>query len=142
MIAEKNINHGIENEVKAISAFEAKTGFTVVRENRKCHLVIGRMCFKGEVDGFVAEEPNAIIEAKCPVNDESVYLRPSENGELELSSDPPYQYYHQVQAYMEALDKEYCYFFDWRRGDNLDIVKVKRDREFFNQVREVLQNYE
>lgn len=135
------MEHGTTNEEIAIRAFETALNLRVVDRNKKCFFKFGGKTFYGEIDGRIDKE-DAIIEVKCPIRNVSPYLKQDVNGKWELICNPQNkcQYYHQIQAYMYALDKEWCYFVDWR-SDRIDIVKIQRNKKFFNDVLQILKNY-
>lgn len=140
MAEEDWIRYGEENENNAIAAFERKTGKRIRQQDLKCSFEVGGKTFNGKIDGHVIGE-NAIVEVKCPISARSDYLGRNASGEWVLLDNPPWQYYHQIQAYMEALNKDLCYFIDYRPNDELIIVKVERNRNFFAKVKTALESY-
>lgn len=140
---EEQMEYGLRHEPDAIAAFERETGLLVVTDgDLYCKLNIKGKEFIGKVDGYVPEK-NAIIEVKCPKSERFPYLIEAKKNEWKLLSDPPYQYYHQVQAYMQATETDLCYFVVWTPSTKVKIAEVKRDDTFFeNAVRPCLEKHE
>lgn len=111
----------------------------VTRTNRRVILTCGSNIFNGEVDGYIQEE-NAIIEVKCSTSYDLPYMKRDRDGNWVLL-DSRDGYFCQVQGYMQAAEKELCYFVVRLPNGDIRTAKVKRNRDFYNEMEKRLKDY-
>jgi putative phage-type endonuclease len=80
----------------------------------------------GSPDGIT--DSGKLIEIKCP-------------PKREITSSVPKYYLPQVQLLMEILELEECDFVQYRPGQALQITRVLRDRQWFENALPKLQEF-
>ena len=116
---------GTDHEKEAIEKFEKDMGLTVIPSGLHIHPV--HKDIGGSPDGFIEEDPNGMIEVKCP------HAKRDKNP-LTKHTTCPGQYKDQIQGLLEVLNKDYCWLIVWAKND-VAYVKVNRDRAYWkNQI--------
>lgn len=136
----REVRWGHTYEPEARTEYELRTGYTV----KLCGFFEWSHTFGGSPDGLVEED--GIIEIKCPYNSavHAKYLLLETASELHRIKP---EYYAQIQGNLLATGRKWCDFisFDPRCQNKifaLKILKVNRNEEFIDEIREALDNAE
>ncbi len=115
------MQHGIDNEDAARTAYEARTGEFVVETGLHRHPFIEGT--HASPDGLVGED--GLIEIKCP--NSSTHIDTMKTGKV------PTKYIYQMQWQMRCTDRQWCDFvsYDPRMPESLRlwVKRVYRDNE-------------
>lgn len=113
---------GIDHEKDGIMAYMIKTGNIVKETGLHTHEKIPWLA--GSPDGLVGEK--GMIEVKCP-------FFKKKDGSSRVHKSIPVQYYLQMNALLEILDRDWCDYVCWA-PEGLAIFRVQRDKETFQYV--------
>lgn len=131
-ISTKATDHGQTWEQEAIDKFTEITGLEV-KSTGQSFIAMGDY-FGGTPDGEVSD--NGLIEVKCPYNGGN-HLR-SLIEKVVYNDD----HWFQMQGYMMMMVKGHCWYVtydpDLPEGLNLSILKVDRDEEVIQAIREII----
>lgn len=136
----KALRWGETYEADARLAYETVSGRSV----DLCGFIEWSKIFGGSPDGLVGDD--GIIEIKCPyiTANHVKYLLLEEQREL-LSLKP--EYYTQIQGNLLATGRKWCDFISYdprciRPEFGLKILRVDRDAEFIERIKEALDHAE
>lgn len=110
--------HGKQMEAVARAQFSKKTGFLVREVGTSVHQ--NHPWLSASPDGIM-DNPNAIVEIKCPYVHDITQLigqgkydvRLRQDGTLFLAENGPNGYYSQVQLQLLCTEKPLCFFYVW-----------------------------
>lgn len=127
----RSLAWGKDNEVDAKSHFEAITGFSVIYHGISCPKFYPYGDFAGgSPDGEIIE-PDAVLELKCPYN-EDVHTKRLLIKSVQEFKEQENEAWHQLQMNMMIMGKDIGYFgsFDPRRKEEklkMKIIKLQAD---------------
>lgn len=136
------LNHGLQNEVKACNAYCSKTGFMVCT----CGLVVNPSLpwLGASPDGLVkdpSEKGFGLLEIKCPFTHcfstvEAACSDPSffatiTNGKVTLKQD--HKHYYQIQGQMALSRVHWCDFVIYTH-QNFTVERIKFNEDFWDNI--------
>ena len=138
----RQIAHGISNEAKARSAYEAKYGLKVT----PCGIVVSPEWpyLPCSPDGLVGED--ITLEIKCPYTAKEQEVNPhtvpyiKENCVHQYELDPKHDYYHQVQAHMMLTERSMAHFVVYTNKE-VKKINVPYDPPFAENMRKQLSSF-
>ncbi len=127
---------GNEYEPEALKLYEGITGLKV--DPGKFHQAKGFQFVGATPDGLIGKD--GIVEAKCPYT-------PKNHMRTVLTKQVPDEYRDQVNGHLMVTGRKWCDFisYDPRPTDDrwrLTIVRVERDEQAINELRERLLEFE
>lgn len=127
-------------EPEARQAYETVTGNAVELYG----FIEWSQMFGGSPDGLVGDD--GIIEIKCPFNSANHVKYLALETQKELNALSP-EYYAQIQGNLLATGRKWCDFISYdprcaRPEFALKILRVDRDEEFIEQIRDALDRAE
>lgn len=135
----KQTDWGKNNELDAKTHFETITGFTVVYHGISCPKFYSYEDFAGgSPDGEIIE-PDAVLELKCPYN-EDIHTKRLLIKTLDQFKKEEKEAWNQLQMNMLIMNKDLGFFgsYDPRRKDQrlmMKIVKVPADLEWIEDFK-------
>jgi hypothetical protein len=128
----ENMARGRRYEPDAIRAFQAATHATIYKVAFMRHAQHNWLGGTFDALAVMPDGREVVVEVKCPKQITPHSL--------------PIQYVGQVQLYMDVADLETCMFVQYkppgpRSAAKLDILEVKRDREYMQQRLPKLHNF-
>jgi len=147
------MNHGVECESIAISCFERKKGQVVQRSNdfglfadkERWWLVTSPdgICDSGlvEVKTITNIQKDKTIKEAAQGNLVSGFFLRWDPVENRLLLKREHKYYYQIQGQLNIIDKETCFLIAFVDENDLEIVEVQRDIEFWKKMLPKLDHF-